>query len=315
MAQMLQGDAPAPDMELAVIILNWNAAADTIRCVGDVMSWKRLNPAIWVVDNGSTDGSADVISRECPDVRLIRNSTNLGFAGGNNCAIDEALAAGNAPLLLLNNDAFIGEEDVMRLLDTLRADAQMGCVGPLLFDMEEKDRLLSAGAKNPARHHQSHILALAEGEPVRIVECVPGTVILVRPDVFRTVGLLDEAYFFASEVADLCLRAAQQGFTSAIDTRARAFHNLGRSSALRDTLHSYYIIRNRFLLIRKFHHSWKLLFYGFWTLYSLALSLKVQLNGKLATARAIRLGLLDGLRGRFGGQNERVLSISSGVRQ
>jgi alpha-1,3-rhamnosyl/mannosyltransferase len=298
-------------MELAIIILNWNAATDTIRCVRQVTSWERLEPTLWVVDNGSTDGSADAILRECSNIRLIRNSTNLGFAGGNNGGIAEALSAGNAPILLLNNDAFIDEEDVIRLLDTLEDDGRIGFIGPLLFDAENRDRLLSAGGWDPARHHQSHILELPPGEPVRAVECVPGTVVMVRPEVFRTVGLLDEAYFFASEVADLCLRASQQGYVSAIDTRARAFHNLSRSSDLRSTLHTYYIIRNRFLLIRKFHRNWKLLFYGFWTLYSLALSLKVQLNGKLATARAIRLGLLDGLRGRFGGQNERVLATSS----
>lgn len=300
-------------MELAVIVLNWNAAADTIRCVGEVASWTHLKPTIWVVDNGSTDGSAELISRECPDIRLIRNLTNLGFAGGNNRGIAEVLATGNAPILLLNNDASVDEEDVTRLLDTLQADTQIGFIGPLLFDAVDKNRLLSAGGRDPARHHESHILELTPDEPVHIVECVPGTVVVVRPEVFRTVGMLDEAYFFASEVADLCMRASQQGYVSAIDTRARAFHNLNRSSELRSTLHTYYIIRNRFLLIRKFHRNRKLLFYGFWTLYSVALSLKVQLNGKVGTARAIRLGLLDGLRGRFGGQNERVLAISSSI--
>jgi GT2 family glycosyltransferase len=214
---------------------------------------------------------------------------------------------------LLNNDAFIDEEDVVRLLDTLEANAEIGFVGPLLFDADNKDRLLSAGGRDPARHHESHILELTPDGPVHIVECVPGTVVVARPEVFHTVGMFDEAYFFASEVADLCMRASQQGYVSAIDTRARAFHNLGRSSDLRSTLHTYYIIRNRFLLIRKFHRSRKLVFYGFWTLYSVTLSLKVQLNGKATTARAVRLGLLDGLRGRFGGQNERVLDISSGV--
>lgn len=300
-------------MKLAIIILNWNSGADTIRCVRHIAAWERMQPTIWVVDNHSTDGSVEAISLECPEVHLIRNSANLGFAGGNNRAIVEALSAGDAPILLLNNDAFIEEDAIIRLLDTLHANKQIGFIGPPLFDAEKKDKLLSAGAKNPARHHQSHILELPVGEPLRIVECVPGTVVVVRAEVFRTVGLLDEAYFFASEVADLCMQASRQGYISAVDTRARAYHNLSRSSRLRDTLHPYYIIRNRFLLIRKFHGNWGVLFYGFWTLYSLVLSLKVQLTGKPATARAIRLGLLDGLCGRFGGQNDRVLAVSSGV--
>lgn len=299
-------------MELAVIILNWNAAADTARCARHVAGWQRLRPTIWVVDNGSTDGSAGVISRECPDVRLIRNATNLGFAGGNNRGIVEALAAGNAPILLLNNDAFIAEEDVVRLLQTFKEDKRIGFIGPLLFDADDKERLLAAGGIDPVRHHHSHILTLSPGEPVRVVEYVPGTALLGRSEVFRTVGLLDENYFFSMEVADLCMHARRCGYVSAIDTRARAFHTLSRSSNLRETLHTYYIIRNRFLFIRKFNPRRKALLYGFWTLYSLALLLKVQLSGRPDTARAVRLGLLDGLRGRFGGQNERVLSACSG---
>jgi GT2 family glycosyltransferase len=295
-------------MKLSIIILNWNAAADTVRCVRDIATWERLQAAVWVVDNASTDGSPEVIARECPEVHLLRNPANLGFAGGNNRGIAEALSAemDDAPILLLNNDAQIEEDDVARLVQTLQADERLGFVGPLLFDAQRKDRLLAAGSRDPARHHHSHIYEMPSGEPVQVVECVPGTVILGRAQVFRTIGLLDEDYFFASEVADLCLRARQRGFLSAVDTRARAFHNLGRSSKLRETLHAYYIVRNRFLLVRKFH-KWKVLFYGFWTLYSLALSARVQLGGKPAAARAMRLGLLDGLRGRFGNQNARVL--------
>jgi GT2 family glycosyltransferase len=300
-------------MWLAIVILNWNAAADTVRCVRNIASWKSLQPAIWVVDNGSTDNSHEVISRECPAVHLIRNPTNLGFAGGNNRGIAESLSMGDGPILLLNNDAWIGEADVIRLLETLQANEQIGFIGTLLFDAARKDHLLAAGGRDPARHHHPHNHKVPDGGPVHVVECVPGTVFLGRARTFHTVGLLDEDYFFGGEVADLCLRARQQGYLSAIDVRARAFHDLGRSAAFRDTLHTYYSIRNRFLLIRKFHQQHKVLFYSFWTLYSLALSARVRWDGNLPTARAIRLGLLDGLHGRWGGQNERVLSVASGA--
>jgi GT2 family glycosyltransferase len=298
-------------MKLSIIILNWNAAEDTLRCVRDIEAWERLRPAIVVVDNASTDGSPALIARECPGARLVRNPVNQGFAGGNNRGIEAArsMGLGDAPMLLLNNDARIGEDDVIRLLETMREDERIGIIGPLLFDAGQRDRLLAAGSKDPARHHRSHSGALPEGEPVRVVECVPGTVVVVRAEVWRALGLLDEDYFFASEVADLCLQARRRGFLSAVDARARAFHELGRSSRIRETLHTYYIIRNRFLLVRKFHARYKFLFYGFWACYSLALSLKLQWAGKRSAARAVRLGLLDGLRGRFGGQNERVLAV------
>jgi GT2 family glycosyltransferase len=295
-------------MELAIIVLNWNAAADTIRCVRQIAAWKQIQPTIWIVDNGSADGSAAAIARECPDVRLVRNTTNLGFAGGNNRAITQSLAESDIPILLLNNDASVEEEDVIRLLETLAADEQIGFIGPVLFDAEDETRILSAGGKNPVLHHHTHIYELPTEGPVHTVTYVPGTVIIGRAQVFRAVGLLDEDYFFSTEVADLCMRAAQRGYISVIDGRARAFHTLSRSTSFRDTLYPYYIIRNRFLFIRKFYPKQRILFYGFWTLYSLALSLKVRLSGKPSTARSIWMGLVDGLGGRSGGQNERVLT-------
>lgn len=297
-------------MRLGIIILNWNAAADTLRCIRRIAAWRHLHPVIWIVDNGSTDGSAETILYQCPEVHLIRNQSNLGFAGGNNRGIVQALAAGNAPILLLNNDAFVAEEDVIRLWCTLQSDERLGFIGPLLFDADDRGRLLAAGGVDPVRHHHSHIQTLTPGEPVRVVEYVPGTVLLGRSEPFRVVGLLDEDYFFSMEVADLCVRARRHGYLSAVDTRARAFHNLSRSSDLRETLHTYYIIRNRFLFIRKFYPQQKALLYALWALYSLALSLKTQLDGKSSMARAVRLGLLDGLQGRFGGQNQRVLSAT-----
>jgi GT2 family glycosyltransferase len=298
-------------MDLAVVILNWNAAADTVRCVRDIVTWERLEPIVLVVDNASTDDSVSVISRQCPEVSLIRNSVNLGFGAGSNRGIAEALSLGDAPILLLNNDASIGENDVVRLLRTLRGNDQVGFIGPLLFSEERRNTLLAAGARNPAFHHHSHIREAPADGPVHVVECVPGTVLLGRAEVFRQVGLLDESYFYGSEVVDLCLRARAAGYLSVIDTRARAYHDLHRSSALRGTLYPYYIIRNRFLLVRKFHKKRKVLLYTFWGLYSLALSVKERVRGNASAARAIRLGLLDGLRGRFGNQNERALALAS----
>jgi len=324
-ANAVQGGGHWVQMELAVIILNWNAAADTIRCARAVASWKVLHPTIWVVDNHSTNGSAEAISRECPDVHLIRNPANLGFSGGNNRGIVRALSTSDAPILLLNNDAFVEEQDIIRLLDTLKTDDRLGLIGPLIFDADRQDRLLSAGGRDIGRYINTHISTRREAqrlttnnkrtreaiadEPVHQVDYVPGTVIVIRAEVFRTVGLFDEKYFFSGEVADLCERARQHGYASVVDTRARASHSLDRSSDLRETLHAYYTFRNRLLFIRKFRHAQRASLYSFWILYGLGVSLKAQLQGQSTKARAVRLGLLDGLRGRFGGQNERVLSI------
>jgi hypothetical protein len=99
------------------------------------------------------------------------------------------------------------------------------------------------------------------------------------------------------------------GFYSAVDGRARAYHAVSRSARFRSTLYTYYIIRNRFLYIRKFYrHLVKALLFCSWGGYGLALMTKLYLTGQAATAKAVCLGTTDGWRGRFGGQNERVLA-------
>lgn len=295
-------------MKIAIIILNWNAAADTLRCIQQIATWQRLQPEIWVVDNASTDNSRDLIAQTAPQVHLITNETNLGYAGGNNEGLSRAIDNGADFILLLNNDASINEEAVLKLVETLQNNPQVGIVGPLMYDAGQRERLLNAGGQNLIRHLTSHITHIRTTKRLQLVDYVPGTVLLSQADLFCTVGLLDEAYFFSGELPDFCERAKRQGFLSGIDTQAKAYHAVHRSSEFRETLYVYYIIRNRFRFIRKFYRFSKVFFLSFWTLYSVALAAKVRLNGQRHTATAIRLGLLDGLRGQFGGQNSRVLA-------
>jgi GT2 family glycosyltransferase len=297
------------DMELSVVVLNWNAADDTIRCVTNIAAWRRVRSTVFVVDNASKDNSADTIGQACPGINLICNEDNLGFAGGTNQGITSALSLGNTPILLLNNDAIIEEKDVARLLNTLAENHRIGIIGPLLFDADHQEILIliSAGGRNPILHHHTRVREVKAGQVVQRVAYVSGTAVIIRPEVFRVVGLLDERYFFSTELADLCMRAEQGGYLSAVDTRARAYHRVSRSVAMRDTLFVYYIVRNRFIFIRNSSYKVKLPFYIFWTIYSLVLSLKLYLSGRMNSARAVWLGLVDGLQGRFGGQNERVL--------
>jgi GT2 family glycosyltransferase len=300
-------------MDLFVIILNWNAEEDTLKCLGEIANWQEVSPVILVVDNNSTDNSVELIAQEYPDIYVIRNPENLGFAGGTNQGVAKALSLGNAPILLMNNDAFIDGSAVRSLLETLQNDRTIGFVVPLLYDAAQPDRLLSAGGKNPILHHQTRALNVGTDQTVQFVDFVSGTVVLIRPEVFHSAGLLDEDYFFSTEMADLCMRAKRYGYVCAVDTRAKAYHAVSRSSNLRDTLYVYYIVRNRFIFIRNSLYRFKLGFFIFWTIYSLILFVKLQLSGKAASAQAVWLGLIDGLRGRFGGQNERVLAACAKV--
>ena len=294
-------------MKLSLIILNWNAAKDTIRCVQPITQWEQVQTRIWVVDNASGDGSLAQIEAALPTVRITRSQNNLGFSGGTNLGIKAALKSRNAPILLLNNDAAIAEEDIIRLLNTLAEREDIGVVGPLLFDAEEEGRLISAGGKNPVLHFQTRVKS--HRKALQRVNNVSGTAVVIRPEVFRDAGFLDEEFFFSTEMADFCARARYYGWQSVINTQAKAYHTVSRSARYRNSLYVYYIIRNRFLYIRKYYHYLpRFSLEAFWAMYSAALAIKLKSQGALPASKAVWLGLSDGLAGRFGGQNERVLS-------
>lgn len=297
-----------PPPTLAVIILNWNAATDTLACLEHVVQWRCVTPRIWVVDNASNTTDRKLLREglaQLPlDVTLLENEANLGFAGGTNCGLKATLAVGDWPVLLLNNDARIDDANLQQLMTTLNTQPHIGWLGPSLY---HGDKLHSVGRRNPVLHHNSLITTLPE-TPLLEVDFISGSVALVRAEVLRKVGILDEDYFFNTEVADHCRRAREAGYQTVVDCHARAHHNLDRSSALRSTLYIYYIIRNRFVYVRKRYHlaMWPLM--AVWSLYSLLLSAKLRLTGQRATAQAVYLGLVDGVSGRWGGQNSRVLA-------
>jgi GT2 family glycosyltransferase len=293
---------------LAVIILNWNAASDTLACIAQVAEWRSLTPRVWVVDNASHAADRKVlregINQLSIDCTLIENESNLGFAGGTNCGLRASLAAGDWPILLLNNDARLDEPNLRQLMTTFNSHPKIGWLGPLLY---HGGKLHSVGRRNPVLHHNSLITTLPE-TPLLEVDFISGSVTLVRAELLRKIGLLDEDYFFNTEVADHCHRSREAGYQTVVDCHARADHNLDRSSALRSTLYIYYIIRNRFVYVRKRYRAavWPLT--GVWTIYCLLLVAKLRVSGQRATAQAVYLGLLDGISKRWGGQNSRVLA-------
>jgi GT2 family glycosyltransferase len=263
-----------------------------------------------VVDNASEPADVAQLREKLPTVHLIQNSQNEGFSGGTNRGLAYALAQGDAPILLLNNDATISETAVLRLAQTLAERSKIGLIVPQLFD--ENGELVAVGGKNPAFHMQTRVHTFANDNPVQRVETISGTAVLIQAAMLRQVGLLDERFFFSTEMADLSLRARQQGFVCAVERRAEASHAISRSAPLRNSLYVYYIVRNRFLIVRK-HYRWRLDLHGFWLAYTVALWLKLRLSEQPVTARAVWLALVDGLNGRFGGQNERVLAACSKV--
>lgn len=298
----------ATPMKLAVVVLNWNAVEDTLACLRSIRCWGATGavdqPSVFVVDNGSEPPGVEAVRAEFPAVRVLQSPINRGFAGGNNLGIEAALASGSDAVLLLNNDASIDAGSVAAMLKALGSDATIGVVGPTLW---HRGNCVSAGGRDIARHAVTHLRPRARHTIAYDVDYVPGTAALVRRQVFEIAGVLDEDYFFSGEMADLCHRARQSGFRSVIEPRARAVHDLDRSSRDRLALHIYYIVRNRFLFARKHYPRRRAWLYGKWTVRATLTALAALGRGNRRRARAVTLGVLDGLGGRCGGQNDRIV--------
>ena len=299
---------PKVPKSCAIVILNWNNAADTMATVRAIQSWKTLTPVVWVVDNGSQDDSVECIRRECPRVQLLEADHNLGFAAGNNLAVRYALKETQADyFLLLNNDAVITEAGLGQLIDTAEQH-DAGIVGPILRDPPPSATLQSAGGRSVAWRFDTHLRAISSAEPYS-VDYVPGTAVLIRADLFRQIGLLDEAYFFSGEIADFCLRAQQHGARTLIAPSVTVYHDQGRSSELRVAFHAYYILRNRFLFVRKFYPKLCWLLFPYWTLFGLVSTLTSWLRGRHRRARALLFALHHGLKGEFGDRSTEAISF------
>lgn len=287
---------------LGIIILNWNAAALTKKCVGRLQEWHRLNPRVYVVDNGSTEGNLDLSGEKEIPVLLVQSPTNLGYAGGNNLGIRNAIEDGCEFILLLNSDASISEDHVEMLLDHLKRNPEIGCIGPAIYE----PRCVYLGGRDIGLHINTRNVTsqVTPGNRLIPVDYVPGMVFLTRRDIFERIGYLDEKYFFSGEVADFCARVRWEGFWCAIHDSAIATHSPDEGNPHRSSLYQYYSLRNRFLFIRKHHPQIRWALEPFWILWGIQRYGLAKVSGQHKEPVAYAMALADGMKARFGDRNE-----------
>lgn len=291
--------------QLAIILINWNNATDTLRCLSMVSHWSGLDSKVFVVDNASSDEDLLLLRKAESRFQLIINETNQGYSGGNNAGITEALEQGYPYIMLFNSDASVSETCIKQLLECMRHSPELGVIGPLL---EEGGRNYAGGrnigiyssTRNPYESENKNPALLA-------VDYVPGTALIARKEVFEKVGLLEEEFFFSGEIADLCRKAQLAGLKCAIYTGCRASHTPDTNSFMRETIYNYYTLRNRFLFIRLHFRNTKIFWSLRWVIGGLIQIIIALLKGKRMRARALWLGLRDGVAGKFGDGNAQFI--------
>jgi len=224
--------------KLAVVVLNWNGLADT-RALLPTLAACRMPEGwtleTWLVDNGSSDGSAAAIEREFPTVRLVALPDNRRFAGGNNEGVRRALTAGAEAVALLNNDTVADPGLFEHLLLALEQHPGSGAAAPLIYYGVPSDRIWYAGGRISTALGLASHRGLRERDrgQYRVVEetgYLTGCCLVAWRAVWEKVGLLDERYFIYAEDADWCLRARRAGYPLLFVPTARLWHSVSASS-------------------------------------------------------------------------------------
>lgn len=231
----------APRVEpsgVRIVVLNWNRCDETLACLESLGRANLRGAKVLVVDNGSTDASAETIRARHPDVRVIALPRNEGYAGGNNAGIRAALADGATAVMLLNNDTEVTSEFLEPLLDVLNGQPTAAAVSaaihradsPEVMDVAYLDVYFGHGLV-----HRRGVNAMpGEGfDRVKPVQVGVGCCLLMAADALRTVGLLDEAYFAYHEEVDWCWRARKRGYRVFFQPYSRVYHHGSVSTGAR----------------------------------------------------------------------------------
>lgn len=238
---------------IALVILNWNGCADTLECLESVSRIGNRAVRIVVADNGSSDGSVSAIRARYPDVQLMENGSNLGFAAGNNSAITRALQDGAEFVFLLNNDTIVDPGIVDAFLDAAQRMPQAGVFGAKIYYHADPQRLWYAGGYWDPRSlsfNEHGVGEIDRGQFDRLTQTdwVIGCAMFVRAEVFRKVGLLEPQFFLNNEEVDFCSRVRRAGYSCAYVPRARLWHKVSASFGGEDSpLKEYFSARNRLL--------------------------------------------------------------------
>ncbi|NOR69695.1 MAG: glycosyltransferase [Methylomarinum sp.] len=243
----------AQQQYIEIVVLNWNGKKDTLECLDSLIKINYKNFGITVADNGSTDGSVDIIRKDFPAINIIENGSNLGFAGGNNKAIELALKSDAKFILLLNNDTVVSPNILSAFVQASEQKPDGGIFGGKIYHYTEKNKIWYAGGywdKKSLYFSERGAGQIDVGQFDHLVETewVIGCAMFIRPEVFKKIGLLEHKFFLNNEEIDFCSRARRSGFSCIYVPDAKVWHKISVSFGGEDSpMKIYFCARNRLL--------------------------------------------------------------------
>ncbi len=287
---------------VTIILLNWNNKEDTLDCIRSLKLIDYVPYSIIVADNGSSDDSVESIRTSFPDITVLENGANLGFAAGNNAGIKLALQSNPEYVLLLNNDTVVDPEFLSRLVAVAESDPKIGITGPKIFYHSDPERIWFAGGivdwrTGKTRHTGDGEIDAGKYNQVADVDFITGCALLIKSTVLREIGLLDDVMGFYYEDNDLCERARKAGYRIVYAPEAKVWHKIARSASKIKDFQLYYFTRNRLRFMRKHAGTLRLaLFLPYYIITFVLVKLAIALGQlKWSQARLILKAFYEGM--------------------
>lgn len=233
-------------MKIAVVIPNWNGADMIVASVNSLLA-QTYEHTVVIVENGSVDNSIQVIERQFPDVVLLKNPVNLGFAGGVNTGIRYALGQGFEAIALFNNDAVADKEWLAGLVRNMEKYPEVGMVTCKLMSMDKShidstgDIYTTWGIPFP-RGRDEPITDKYDNSPW--IFGVSGGASLYRSAMFKDIGLFDEDFFAYYEDVDISFRAQLAGWKARYEPTSHAYHATSSTGSKIPGFFTYQTIKN-----------------------------------------------------------------------
>lgn len=249
----------SPLSPVAIIVLNWNNADDTLACLRSVtaLDYPAECLTVIVVDNGSTDDSVARICASFPQVMLLETGANLGYAGGNNVGVRYALEHDVEAVLILNNDIIVAPDFLQPLVDAALLSPELAIVTSAVCDMAHRDVVWALGANidwrdgSPVRLHCGESYETWRGMPPYQVGYAAGSAMLAPRRVWEVAGLIDESYFLYYEDTDWCMGAQRAGFRVLAVPNSVVWHDVNAQQGRGSAAVTYYMTRNSLWFLRR----------------------------------------------------------------
>ena len=179
------------------IVLNWNGYEDSVNCINSLLNPDYTNLEIIIVDNASSDNSAELLTRKYPKIKFIKSKINGGYASGMNLGTHEALRLGAEFLLYVNNDIIVKDDFLEPLIKISLADKKVGMISPKVLYQHDQSKIYCAGGELSLMRCVG--LAKYQGKPAdkfglvsRNISIAEGCLIFIRREVFQKIGFMSD---------------------------------------------------------------------------------------------------------------------------